>query len=430
MKRKTLIIFTILIVLLVTVVALFGGKSNTQNQPGSNTSRQIGFADIFSNLGDLFSFKQESGVDQNQDIELGDDPNNQNIGTYSALKKVSNDPVSGFLFYDYEEKYQYTDQSGVEKEEVLNKNMIRYMKRINGFVSDTNTQEFPITEIKVSNTTIPKIHEALFYNGGLGVVIRFLGDDLNTIKTFVGEIKPGSVSQPGSITGNFIEEDIPEISINKIGNMVYYKKSSFETFFYNKNLNTSSNDSFFNSSFYSWIIDFANNKTLTLSTKGSYFAKGYVYSLSLDGKLNKIVGGKNGLVGKLSPNEKYLLYSVSDGGLFRLYIYNIDDKKDFDTGLKTLVDKCVWGESSEYIYCAVPQGPLKGNYPDDWYLGNKSFSDSIWKVNTTNNSAFKINDISISGKEEIDAINLQINSLENRLGFINKNNYTLWMLEL
>ncbi|MCA9356228.1 hypothetical protein H6790_00665 [Candidatus Nomurabacteria bacterium] len=431
MKRKRLIILILIVLGLIIVFAVFGrGKQvSTQNTDQSGRS---GFSDIFSNLGNLFSPSNNTGTptdNTNQNNQI--DNTIQDGSVYTTLKKVSSEPVAGYTFYDYEEKIEYTNQDGKKEEVVENKNLIRYMKKTTGFVSDTNTQVFPLTEVRISNTTIPKIQEAVFFNNATGVITRLLDDDLETIKTFQGTITPGSGSQPGNVTGSFIEENIPEIAISPNGtNMVYYKKSNYDTFFYNKNLLTSGNDSFFNTSFYSWLMDFTNENTLTLSTKGSYYTDGYVYSLHLDGKLNKILGGKKGMVGKLSPNENYLLYSISQGNSFKLYLYDIKEGRDVDTGIRTLVDKCVWGKVSQYIYCGVPQNPLSGIYPDDWYLGNKNFSDSIWKINVSTNSAFKISDVSSESKEDIDVIELQINSLDNRLGFINKNDYSLWMLDL
>lgn len=433
MKKRKLLIILILIVLGSVIAFVFLGGNN--KQPSTQNTDQIaksGFSDIFSNLGNIFSPSNNTGIPTSNTNQNNQTDNTvQDSPAYTTLKKVSTEPVAGYTFYDYEEKIEYTNQDGKKEELGENKNLIRYMKKSTGFISDTNTQIFPLTEVRISNTTIPKIQEVIFFNNATGVITRLLDDDLETIKTFQGTITPGFGSQPGSVTGSFMEENIPEVSVSPNGeSMVYYKKSGYDTYFYNKNLITSGNNSFFNTSFYSWLIDFSNENTLTLSTKGSYYADGYVYSLSMDGKLNKILGGKKGLVGKLSPNENYLLYSISQGSNFKLYLYDIKEGGEIDTGIKTLVDKCVWGKVSQYIYCAVPQNPLNGVYPDDWYLGNKNFSDSIWKINVATNSAFKISDISTESKENIDAINLQINSLGNRLGFINKNDYSLWMLDL
>ncbi|MFA6050487.1 MAG: hypothetical protein WC761_04805, partial [Candidatus Paceibacterota bacterium] len=52
---------------------------------------------------------------------------------------------------------------------------VRYMDRATGHISEIKTDE--PTAVKITNTTIPKVYEAIFVPGGNTVIARFLSDD-------------------------------------------------------------------------------------------------------------------------------------------------------------------------------------------------------------------------------------------------------------
>jgi hypothetical protein len=72
-----------------------------------------------------------------------------------------------------------------------------------------------------------------------------------------------------------------------------------------------------------------------------------------------------------------------------------------------------------------------GLYPDDWYRGEVSFSDQIWKINLNDGSTnMLIDPILIPDGEDIDATNLALDANEDYLFFINKKDSFLWELGL
>jgi hypothetical protein len=143
---------------------------------------------------------------------------------------------------------------------------------------------------------------------------------------------------------------------------------------------------------------------------------------------NKVIGNINGLTTLTSPDGQLILYSSNN--LF-LNTYNTKTGESVAVGLRTLPEKCVWNKTSDVVYCAVPKYISPGNYPDSWYMGEVSFSDEIWRINTQNGSTILISDISsISGAEGIDGINLTLDDAENYLFFMNKKDSYLWKLDL
>ena len=100
-------------------------------------------------------------------------------------------------------------------------------------------------------------------------------------------------------------------------------------------------------------------------------------------------------------------------------------------GVKTLPEKCVWGNTSTTVYCAVPRNVPNNQYPDSWYQGEVSFSDQIWKIDATNgNTTMLVDPLAISGGEDIDGIKLALDNAGNYLFFVNKKDSFLWEFNL
>ena len=143
---------------------------------------------------------------------------------------------------------------------------------------------------------------------------------------------------------------------------------------------------------------------------------------------NQTLGNINGLTTLTSPNGKLILYG--DDGL-NLNVYNITTNTSTLLGVKTLPEKCVWGNTNTTIYCAVPRDIPNNQYPDAWYQGEVSFSDQIWKIDvTTGNTMMLVDPLTISGGEDIDGVKIILDSGGNYLFFVNKKDSFLWEFSL
>jgi hypothetical protein len=112
-------------------------------------------------------------------------------------------------------------------------------------------------------------------------------------------------------------------------------------------------------------------------------------------------------------------------------IYSTVEGKGVDAVVRTLADKCVWGNFyKEMVYCAAPSQTVEGTYPDDWYKGNISTIDKIWQINGTTGEIGLISSIVDTSDRVIDAFNLGLDEKDNFLFFMNKNDLSLWSLDL
>lgn len=297
---------------------------------------------------------------------------------------------------------------------------LRYVKSLDGHVFEMFLDTKATGEI--SNSTIPAIHETLFGNESKSLIYRYASDDGKTIESFLGTL--------GATKGEFLPENISDVSISSDGSKYFYL-----TPFSNgvsgviQSFNDTKKNQIFSSPFTEWLTDWPNPQMILITTKASAGIPGYVYSINTtNGTLTRILGGVSGLTTKGSPNGTSILYSTSTNNGPKLGLYAISSHSSKDLGQSGLPEKCVWSPDSINIYCAIPNLISGTNYPDAWYQGLVSFTDSFIKINTATGTATFIADS--SNKTAIDGTHLFLDDKEQNLFFINKKDSTLWSLNL
>lgn len=308
---------------------------------------------------------------------------------------------------------------------------LRYVARATGNIYQTLAEK--ISEKKFSQTIIPKVYEALIGNNGESVVMRYLKENGKTIETFVGnlpkEVLGEEPKENNDVRGFFLPEDVQDMSLSTDATSLLYLfnvgDSAIGT---TLELATNKKVQIFESAFTEWLSSYPNLTTINLTTKPTFSIPGYMYTVDPNKNLTKVLGDINGLTTLTSPNNKLVLYA--DNNLI-LSLYHTDTKTSELLGVRTMPEKCVWSKASDAVYCAVPKSTTLGQYPDVWYQGEVSFSDQIWKVDTTTGSATSIIDpATVKGGEEIDGIKLMLDNSENYLFFVNKKDSFLWKLDL
>lgn len=297
---------------------------------------------------------------------------------------------------------------------------LRFVARANGHIYEQYLDT--LASAKISNTTIPTIHEAIFAKEGQFVMYRYLNNLNDTIQSFFGTLG-------GETSGAFLPENIASVSTAPSGAQFFYLVPiGNDIAGYVGSFTDNKRTQIFTSSFTEWNPEWAQPNTIFMTTKPSYLFRGSIYSLNkLTGGFTKIFGGIYGLTTLVSPSNS-ILYSNSESGAPVLGLYNITSHSFSPTGISTITDKCVWSSNGIDIYCAVPNDIPKGQYPDSWYQGLVSFSDSIVKINSSNLSSIEI--INTENINALDATNLTLSPDEKTLFMINKKDSTLWSLDL
>lgn len=345
-------------------------------------------------------------------------------GELPTLRQITTEPVAAVTT---------TTRDGVET--------IRYIERATGHVYEANFGDALVT--RISNTTIAGIYDAVWVDNGDSVVARFLKD--NVIQTFAGALRaidPALASEAFTandgvqfeLQGSFLPDNISALTASPDGSKIFYiLPSASGSFGVVANPDGTGKETIFSSPLSEWHATWDTNNLITVVSSPSNGIIGLAYTLDVrTNGLSRILTDVAGLTSKVSFDNKKVLYSESARQSdLTLKVRTQSDGALLSTGLRTLVEKCVWSKlQPEVVYCAAPAFLPSGTYPDAWYLGLLSFSDALWRVDTISGSIDIIAALKQQTSQDIDGINLFLNDEETHLFFINKKDSSLWSLEL
>ncbi len=336
--------------------------------------------------------------------------------------------------------------------------IIRWVDRGRGNIYEARGDNLDI--ITLSNTVVPKIYESVWNKNLTAFIASTFSDENSSVEGIYAELRAriipkvatsttnsSSTTQDNSITTNTPTSLTPfelkgkNLPQNLVGYAVSPKKDRVFMFTnesgvgvgYTTTFDGKSITQIFTTPLTQVSVDWPEENTIAITTKGSSVERGYLYFVDLKtGVWRKIIGPLYGLSTKVSTDAKYVFISATGNAENVVAsVYNVKDKKGTDAIIRTLADKCIWGNFyKEIVYCAVPSQPIKGAYPDDWYKGTLSTVDKIWQVNATTGEIKLVSSIVDTSDRVIDAFNLGLDEKDDFLIFMNKNDLSLWSLDL
>jgi len=336
-------------------------------------------------------------------------------GSIPLLRKISDIPVAGGYIFQPEADQQ---------KDVENYSLIRFIERGTGHIYETSTNS--LTQVRVSNTTIPKIQETVWLDKD-SLIIRYL-DDNDIIKTFSANLITNDLGDQ-ELEGFFLQNDIREII--KFGKKIFYLLDSGKgTIGVISDKNDENKKIIFENPLKEWLLKNINDKHISLTTKPAINIDGFLFLFNTETQiLDKVIGGKPNLSTLMNKSFDTLYSEYGKLGP-KLSIYNNQEGVSTDIFIKTFPEKCVWDKNEPIIYCGVPTEELTNYDLTKWYQGTTSFTDSIWKINIeTGKTEFLISpsDFDI---EDIDIINPILSEKGDYLLFMNKKDFNLWLLKL
>ncbi len=354
-------------------------------------------------------------------------------GDYTRLYELHKTPVAGIGFYEVKGA---TTKASKTKTSTVTPRILsaRYIERGLGHIYETSLASF--SEARIVNETRPRITEAFFGNNSKSVAVRYIEEGygsetiesrilaLGTATSSSGFYKTEETILPNSIPFMAVAED----GADKFLYLTSGVDTSSGTLVTSKGVKTG----IFSSAFTEWIPQFPNQNLATLTTRPSGNVPGYLFFLDTTTKaLTRILDGVNGLTTNTSRNGKLVAYSETKERVPELFVYDVVKKETRGLFKQTLPEKCAWSiKETNIIYCAVPQKISPAVYPDQWYRGTVSFSDSLWKIDTTTSFAEKILVPSEYRVSELDIINPVLSSDDSYILFINKKTGTPWVYRI
>jgi hypothetical protein len=365
---------------------------------------------------------------------FGGTSNNQTLG---AVRQVVNVPVAGAT--------AFTDSRGAV--------VVRYVERETGHVQDQ-----PITEkvsSRVTDTTIPKIFNAIFGKDGKFLVFQSLSGKFNQLNTAFADIKKAlpATSTQAADTALLGEQNLSTVVGNLDGTLLpatvhravaspdklsylYFNESSDGALAVivpgDKSKLAKSLTTVFSSKLTEWAPDWPTTNTVTFTTRPASNLPGYMYSVNVSNK-QKTLLLKNvlGLTASMSPDGSTVLYTESSGTGFISRLYDVKLGTITNFPLRTYPEKCLWSKkTTSVVYCAAPAYFSSGTYPDDWYIGATSFSDALWRVNVKTGETTQIVPVADNRANAQDMIKLFTDEKELNLFWVNKSDTTVWTVPL
>lgn len=222
--------------------------------------------------------------------------------------------------------------------------------------------------------------------------------------------------------------DIKNIDENAL---FYLLKGSTRTFGFIYDTASRTPRQVFDSPFSEWATQPLSRERIIFTTKASGEALGYAYELDLrNGTFKKIIGDLMGLTTLTSPDGNTVLIGSATNGGYEMSLLKRDTNSAKPLGIKTLPEKCTWNTSGTTIYCAVPNILPTGTYPDVWYQGIVSTTDTLWSINVVTGATEKMYDPQEIISGGITLGNLQATNDGRYLFMKNLNDDTLWVFSL
>jgi len=414
-KRASII--TIFLVFILIVAGFLYFYFSTNGTPTTNPTSPTDTNLPFGNS------PTETPSDTNTDTtgDTGQNTNTDNtIKNTAQLKQIYDKPISGVVFTKTKDE----------------KTPLRFIDRATGNAYEYIPNSDKEIATRITNTTIPKIQEAVWSPTGENLVLRYL-DDNNNISSFLGKIKLSTSTGDtiGEINGSFLPSNIKQLAINPAGTKIFEvieKSDRSGSYGVMLSIDGSGKKEIFNSKLSHLNISWPKDNIIAFTTKPSSITSGFLFFFNTQtSSLEKILGNISGLSTLTNKDTSMVAYSKSQSGSFILDIYDVKKKESRGVQIPALADKCVWGiKDANILYCAVSKDVIADYYPDAWYQGTKTFSDDIWSINATTGATKLVYEINKERNTPMDVLDIKISSDDKYISLTDKNDLSLWILKI
>lgn len=370
-----------------------------------------------------FQFLNWTDEKKNQETEVSDPKKD-------PLIQVWKKPATGqtFVITQTLQEITSTTTEGTSTKIIDVKKTIRatstallFVDKTNGYLYRYNLQSGKTTQI--TNTLIPGIAEAFIFENGSRVIMRYVDTNKNSIVGLIANIP--SVPEDGVANPleaiQYLASDVVSVAVNyqktSASYVVATKEGSAVYMLVGKVPKLVAS-----SPFREWVISYGGNK-LYATTKPSAYVEGVTTSLP---NFEMVLDEKTGLMSNPGPGNILLHSMWGKNGLATFF--SIDSYLQV-LPVTTVASKCAW-ENINYVVCAVPKIlPLgKEGLPDDWFQGRVSFDDDLVIVDVKNNQSSTLYTFNPDKEGVFDIDTISPNDNGDLLGFTNKNDETLWLL--
>ncbi|MFA6446551.1 MAG: hypothetical protein WCW14_04880 [Candidatus Paceibacterota bacterium] len=312
---------------------------------------------------------------------------------------------------------------------------VRFIERATGHIYETTMDD---TEVRrISNTTIPKIYNAIWSADASSLVLQFLKDDNQTIQTFVAKLATNNATSSristSVVQGVSLGDNLKGITVsNDRKSVLFLVSDESGVSGITANFDGSLKKKIFGIAAREWQVSWPTTDTFLMNTKPTSYMSGYAYLVNKKtGLFNKIAENVRGLTTSVNKDLSFALIGEGDGATSNLSTLNLKTRSFIPLATKTLPEKCVWSSiDPSSAFCAIPKEIPRGSYPDVWYQGVVSFTDSIWKIDASKGTVSLVFDIEQETGRKLDITNLELTKNESYILFTDKTDLSYWSLKI
>lgn len=308
--------------------------------------------------------------------------------------------------------------------------IVRYQERATGNIYEIGAAGEG--EKRLTNTTIPKVYEALWSKTGTELVSRYIREGGEIVESFSSRVVLGSSGTEGELQGAFLPRDILSAAMAPDGKRLFYlQEENGGASGIQSDLPGGGKTRLWSSPVSEWLVSWPKADKIALLSKPSGLASGMFLSLNpANGVSTLILRNIPGLTALMNPVKPSVLYSVSSESNISLRLFDASTGRSSVVSTATFPEKCVWSKDGELFYCGVPKIIPTGTYPDVWYQGVIAFEDEVWSMALSSGAQERVLDISEKRGSPIDLINPEVSPDEKFLIFTDKESGTLWSLQM
>lgn len=376
--------------------------------------------------------------------EINPDPNRTNPlnrNLIPRLRQLSQVPVAGSVAIERtgNTSRPIISEDGSETTERDTFVVFRYIERSTGHLYEA--REDSLTQTRLSNTTIPRVVDSYFSKDGERVLLRILNEDQESTETLSAKITQKATTSPSggapiadgfAIEGTYLSPNLIDAKLSANGLTYLLPKNTGGSTLITSTLDDLSKKIVMESPLKDWMISRVNTNSILMTTKADSRVSGFSYLINAqNGTSEKLLGDISGLTTIISPNEKWLIYSISRTNEFSTFSLNTETGETKRLGVTTLPEKCAFAQTnSDTLFCAGPSQMPRVALPESWYQGTTSLADNLWKIDLSTQEYSQI----LGDKEEVeqsfDMIKLTTSPKDDFIMFINKRDLTLWSVEI
>jgi hypothetical protein len=343
------------------------------------------------------------------------------------LVQVWDKPATGQTFVEREvlKEINATTTQGTSTIDIkrtirASSSVLLFVDRVTGYIYG-----YPLESgipYQISNTVIPGVYDAYFFDNGTRVVIRYIEQERNTVVALSAKLP--TVSETGEALPleevEYLSSPVTSIARNGRKDRVSYvvNGENGSTVY---TLNAKGVSLIGSSPFREWSLSYGG-ESLFATTKPSAYVEGVTVSLPF---FRIEITGKTGLLSLPNSRGDILSSMWSSSGLLTFITDNEGDKV---LPIKTLAPKCSWGEAS-FLVCAVPRilPRAEEGLPDDWFQGRVSFDDDLFIIDPVTGEQYPFYSFT-AGDKPFDITHISLASANDMLSFTNKKDGTLWLI--